>query len=267
MTEETHMDAEQVAAVIRSAIEAGELTPGEKLAKNDVLASHYGVNKNTISKAIGKLKMAGILSGASGGATRVRIQPPYSVRDNRDYLAEKARVLLPEEERGKFGSSEKTTGIPVKDLYKPTYHYEVISCPEEVAEILAIPAGEKVLKRTYVTQHVENAGISKAESFIPYDIVKNFPKLLDASEEPWPGGTFHQLYTAGHEPGRMEDRLKTVTATPEQLVAFDIPPTVPMYNLTKITYDYNERPLEVAFIPIPADRIEFVVSTPLPRWK
>lgn len=266
MANEPRTDARSVATQLRSAIEAGKLAPGEKLPKNSDLCRMYGVNKNTMSKAIGLLKAAGVVSGVAGGATRVRVKHPFGTRGNLDYQEEKNRVLSLEGIRMQSGGSERLLEIPVKELHEDHAEYDVIECPENVAEMLKIPAGNRALKRSYTRRHVANAGIIRSESFIPYDLVKDYPDLLDSGKEPWPGGVLHQLYTAGIEAGRIEDRITVTMPTNEESKDFDVPPGVPMYHRTRIIYNIDERPVEVAFTPIPSDRISFIFSTPLERW-
>jgi GntR family transcriptional regulator len=59
----------------------------------------------------------------------------------------------------------------------------------------------------------ERAPFGVGRSFLVYDMIASNKDLLDASSEPWPGGTQHQLYTVGIEIGRIVD---DVTARPRQ---------------------------------------------------
>lgn len=261
--------AENIADDLREKIKRGDLKPGQKLATVRDLAKEWGVAYNTVSKAISLLKAEGVLTGVGGGPTRVRVQPIRIVRDNRDYAMEKDLVLADEDVRARRGVSERLTGIPVAELHADDSTYDVIQaseCPPLVVEILQLTDNEKVLRRRYVRQHVEGAGVSKSTSYLPYSVVSTNPRLLDKNEEPWPGGTFHQLWTVGKEVGRMEDRLSARTPTPAEQEELDIPPMVPIVDLIKITYDIQDQPLEVALIPVPGDRGSFIYSTPLERW-
>lgn len=261
--------AESIADELRERIKQGDLQPGQKLTTVRVLAAEWGVAYNTVSKAISMLKAEGLLTGVGGGPTRVRVQPIPVMRDNRHYAVEKTLVLADEEVRARSGVSERLTGIPVANLHADGSSYDVIpasKCPPPVAELLQLSDDDRVLRRRYIRQHAEGAGASKSTSYLPYSIVSSNPKLLDKNEEPWPGGTFHQLWTVGKEVGRMEDRLSPRMPTQAEQEELDIPPGVPLTDLIKITYDLQDRPLEVALIPLPADRVTFVYSTPLERW-
>ncbi|GAA1983247.1 GntR family transcriptional regulator [Amycolatopsis minnesotensis] len=261
--------AKDIATQLREKIERGELAPGKQLATVRELAAQYGVAYNTISRAIGQLKSEGLLKGVGGGPTRVRVRPTQVVRSNRTYDEEKRLVLAAREERERQGVSERTLGIPVRNLDRDTYEYNVLpvaKCPAQVGEILELSADEQVLRRRHTRRHVEHAGDSTSTSYLPHDVVRHNPRLLDPNEEPWPGGTLHQLWTAGREVGRIEDRITARMPTKAEQEALDIPPGIPLLDLTKITYDTLDRPVEVAFVPLPADRVEFRFSTDLERW-
>lgn len=265
----SQLKADRIAEQLREDIRHGRLLPGQKLATVRALAEDWGVAYNTVSRAISTLKDEGLLTGVGGGPTRVRVQPIPVVRDNRTYAEEKALVLAPQEVRARNGVSERSMGIAVQDLHADDYDYEVVKakdCPALVTDILQLHDDDQVLRRRYFRRHAEGAGASTSTSYIPYAIAAGNPKLLDKSEEPWPGGTFHQLWTVGREVGRMEEHISARMPTAEEQAELDIPPKVPLFDLTKITFDTQERPVEVAFIPLPADRVRFVYSTPLERW-
>ncbi len=46
-----------------------------------------------------------------------------------------------------------------------------------------------------------------SRSWLVYDLVASNPDLLDPSNEPWPGGTQHQLSTVGIELARISMQL------------------------------------------------------------
>lgn len=260
------VNASSIAARLRLQIEKSELKPGEKLATVRDLAAEYDVAYNTVSRAIAALKAEGLLTGVRGGPTRVRVQPIPVVRDNRTYAKEKDLVLAPLEVRKRHGAAEDALNIAVSDLAHDTYDYEVVGCPGDVARFLQLEEGDEVLRRTYTRRHVEHAGAGTSTSFIPYAVVAHNPDLLDSNQEPWPGGTFHQLWTVGREVGRCEDLISATMPTQEEQETLDIPPNVPLFHLIKVVYDIQERPVECAQIPLPADRTTFRYVTPLDRW-
>lgn len=247
-------------------ISAGRLRPGEQFLTLAQLAERYDVSPNTASQVIKTLKGLGALSGRSGGRTWVRVPPAMAVRRNTRYHEEKANVHAIEAERAAKGVSEYDSGISIQDLHEVSARYEVMSPPEDIAAVLQLAEGGKVLRRSYYRRHAQGAGISGSTSYIPYELVAGNPELLDASREPWPGGTMHQLWTVGIEIGEIEDRILSDMPTAEEAADFDIPPGVSMFRLRKVSYDIDGRPVEVADIPLPGDRTELIYKTRLERW-
>lgn len=66
---------QQVAADLRSKILTGELAPGTELPSYRALAHEYGVSHGTLTKAIVRLRDAGLVETGTGYPTTVRRQP------------------------------------------------------------------------------------------------------------------------------------------------------------------------------------------------
>jgi GntR family transcriptional regulator len=253
--------AEQMAQVI-----ATEHSPGDRFLTNPEIARRYGVSENTASRAVRALKERGLLSGKVGGKTWVRVVPTRILRSNERYHQEKESVHLPEDERRTWGVSESSTGTPIGEVAGDSVDFAVVAAPEDVAELMALTRHQKVLRRTYQRHHRNGEGASTSVSYLPYDLVSGNAEILDPTNEPWPGGTQHQLYTVGVEVDRIEDRVTSDMPTEKEVEEQDIPPGVPIIRVRKITYDTNDRVVEVTDIPFPADRIELRFVTQLERW-
>ncbi|MGW1044791.1 UTRA domain-containing protein [Streptomyces sp. NPDC002547] len=175
-------------------------------------------------------------------------------------------MLLPEAERAEYGVAEADTGHSVRSLYEDLYHYQVVTGPADVRILLGVTGDDQVLQRTSMRRHAAHAGVSVSTSYLPYALVSRNPELLESRREPWPGGTMHQLYTVGIELGRIDDHILASMPTPEEQQQLDIPPGVPILRIRKISYEINGQAVEVADIPLPADRAELIYRTPLERW-
>lgn len=66
---------EQIAADLRNKILSGELGPGAELPAYRTLADRYGCSPGTITKAITRLRDAGLVDTGTGVPTTVRQQP------------------------------------------------------------------------------------------------------------------------------------------------------------------------------------------------
>lgn len=243
-----------------------DLSPGDQLPTVTELAKRFSVAPNTASRAVQALKERGLLSGKTGGKTWVRVPPAQVVRKNTRYHVEKDLVLKPEDERRGQGVAEMDSGMSLASLYEDHTQIAVIGCPEDVAEALGLIPGEKVMRRIEIRRHRKGAGVSKGVSYMPYDVVSRNPEILDVANDPWPGGALHQLYTAGIEASYIEDQVTAEMPTDEEIEEQDIPPRVPVIRIRKITYDTEGRAVEVADIPMPADRVKLVYVTPLKPW-
>src|SRR5438270_11434240 len=66
----------QLVGLIRSAIEAGDLAPGEKLPTTRAVAEEAGLNQLTVVRAYRRLAEDGYVTAARGRGTFVRSAPP-----------------------------------------------------------------------------------------------------------------------------------------------------------------------------------------------
>ncbi|MFH8628471.1 GntR family transcriptional regulator [Streptomyces lydicus] len=253
--------AEQLAGLINT-----DYSPGDQFLTNYKIAERYGVSGHTVSRAVQALKERGLLSGKVGGKTWVRVPPVFHLRSNESYHREKKRVHLSEEERRSWGVAEAGTATPVTELAEDTVRYAIVDPPQDVADLMGLSPGRKVLRKSAFRRNSHGEGASTAVFYLPYDVVSANPELLDPTNEPWPGGLQHQLSTLGIEVDRIEDRLTADLPTAGEAKEQDIPPGVPMMRVRKITYDTNDRVVEVADIPFPGDRAELRFITRLERW-
>ncbi|MEU8927013.1 GntR family transcriptional regulator [Kitasatospora sp. NPDC048545] len=260
---------QRLIAEVAEAIAQGDqegLRPGDQFPTIATFAKQHDISSPTASKVVQELKRLGLLSGVAGGKTWVRVPPAPIRRDTRRYHDEKAAVRASEAERAARGVSEYDMGIPVRDLYKDQPDYDFIDAPEDVASLLHIPAGSRVRLITYERQHREKAGVSRSYSYVPWELIKANPDLHTPDKEPWAGGMMHQLSTVDIEVCEIVDHVTAAMPTPDEARDYDIPPGIPLLRIRKISYDADGRPVELADIPMPADRVELIFRTPLERW-
>ncbi|MFJ4799141.1 GntR family transcriptional regulator [Kitasatospora purpeofusca] len=262
---------QRLVAELTEAISRGDqpgLRPGDQFPTTSAFAAQHGISPQTASKVIQLLKGAGLLSGAAGGKTWVRVPPVTAKRDTQRYLDEKARAALVDAaERGALGVSEYDTGIAIDALHHDGVEVDVVDPPGDVATVLRLAPGDKVRQVIYERRHQELAGLSRSISYVPYELIKGNPDLLNPKLlARWPGGMMNQLRTVDIEAGEIVDHVTAAAPTAEETRDYDIPPGVPLLHVRKVTFDTTGRPVEVADIPLPADRVELVFRTPLPRW-
>ncbi|MFX0580270.1 UTRA domain-containing protein [Nocardia nepalensis] len=179
---------------------------------------------------------------------------------------EKDRALLSEAVRRSTGATEHDTGLTIDDL-EFFAHYQTIEADTGVAAVFDVPIGTRILRRDYRTQlKAAGAAVSISTSYLVYDVVAANPRLLDAGEEPWPGGTQHQLRTVNIEIDRVVESITAHLPNATEMEELDIPSDVAVLVVRKQMIDTRGRTVEFSDVVLPGDRTELVFETQLSRW-
>ncbi|GAA4598175.1 hypothetical protein GCM10023194_74980 [Planotetraspora phitsanulokensis] len=182
------------------------------------------------------------------------------------YQWEKDRALLPEEERRGSGATERDTGLTREDL-DFQIQFSTTRATAGLAKRFGVREGTKLLRRTYRTwRRGDAAPLSLVRSWLPYDLVAANPALLSAENEPWPGGTHHQLSTIGVEIDRVVDEVTVRRPSRAERTLFDLTPGTALLVVRKTSIDTTGRVAEVAETVLPGDRAEVVSTIRLHRW-
>jgi len=257
---------ERIADDLRDRIRAGELAPGDRLPSETVLVDRYGKSLPTLRQALGLLQAEGLIEKQHGRGNFVRRPRTPVQRTNVRHQWEKDRAREPEQQRRKTGATEHDTGLEVDDLVFQA-SYDLVEAGEELAEIFDVPVGTVMVERTYRTRYdAEDYPFSLVDSYLVRDVVAANPDLLDASNEPWPGGTQSQLHSIGIELGRIEERVLARPPSAEEAEELGLPPGTSLIILGKTSYDTTGRVVEHSFVRLPGDRTVMTFVTPLERW-
>jgi GntR family transcriptional regulator len=257
---------DRIADDIRRKITSGDVPPGGRLPAETDLVEEYSVSLATVRRAVEVLEAEGLVEKHHGTGTFVREKPQRVLRSNERYQWEKDRALLPESERGETGASEYDTGLPVADL-SFTARYEHALADADLALAFGIPVGTPLLQRIFRTRPGRSkSSLGVGRSFLVLSLVEKNPMLLDAKNEPWPGGTHHQLSTVGIEIDRIIDRVGARPASASEADELGIRPGSPVLSIVKTSIDTGGRVVEVAEFIRPGDRVELSFSTTLRRW-
>lgn len=257
---------ERIADELRQSIRAGELRPGDRLPSETKLAEDHRRSVPTIRDALRLLQDEGLIEKLHGRGNFVRKPRTTVLRTNDRHQWEKDRAREPEGERLKTRSTEHDTGLKVDDL---VFHaaYREIEADKELADVFDVPEGTVLLERTFRTRYAaENAPFTLVTSYLVRALVEANPDLLDAANEPWPGGTQSQLHTVGIELDRIEERVTARPPTPEEAEELELPPGTSVLLLRKTSYDIDGRAVEMSDVTLPGDRTEMHFTTPLERW-
>ncbi len=257
---------EVIADDLRRSIRAGERAPGDRLPSESDLARRYRRSVPTVQNALRLLSDEGLIDKRHGTGTFVRRPRTPAVRDNLRHQWEKDRARRPLATRAETGATEHDTGLHSDDL---VFHaeYDGTTASGELVRAFGVPEGTALLRRRYRTRYAaESAPFSLVTSYLVRDLIAANPALLDAANEPWPGGTQNQLHTVGIELDRVEERVTARPPSPEEASELDLPPGTSVILLRKTSYDLGGRVVDVSDVTLPGDRTELLFTTRLERW-
>ncbi|MFI7607435.1 GntR family transcriptional regulator [Micromonospora sp. NPDC049366] len=257
----------QLAEELREKIQRGELPAGEPLPSEPELAEQTGISRTSVRNAIRQLREWGLVRAEQGRGTFVRRPKVRVKRSNVErYQWEKDRVHEPEEVRRQTGGTEHDTGLSVHDL-KFHAKYQEMDAPSDLAHIFGVRSGTKLLQRTYWTSaKTEDAPLSMSRSYLVHEVVAKNPDLLSDRNEPWPGGTHHQLSTVGIEIDHITDHVVARPPSPDEADILRTESGDWVLVLRKISTSTEGKVVEVADAVYPADRTELVYNIGLKRW-
>lgn len=256
----------RIADDIRMQIERGELAPGDSLPTLAELSEQWSTSINSARGAINLLKSQGLITAGRGRAPIVRIPPGRVVRSSERHQAEKDLAIRPEPERAAVGEAETNLGMSI-DQQRFTARYDQVPAGDELAELFGIAASDPVLRRHYEsTDPGTGFLLSWSTSYMPLSLVAGNPAILDERNEPWPGGTQHQLLTVGVEIMCVVDQVTARMPTTVEAQLWNLPDGVPLMLCRRISIDANNRTVEISDAEYPADRTELRFVTPLTEW-
>lgn len=258
----------QIAHTIRTRINRGELKPNDPIPTAREITAQWKCSGTTAQAAIAILRQEGLITGGRGKAPRVKVPP----RRQRITLSagwsqdQKDLVLRPRAERADLGAIEMTSGISI-GATRSTHRYRKVAADDELAAEFGIAKGTTLVRRRYEMRDREtDVRLSFSTSWIPLHLIASYPPLLDDSNEPWPGGHQHQLYTVGIEVGAIRRSLTSLLPTPEQAAPWAMSPGTPMLCIRSRTLDTAGRVVELSDAHYPADRTEVTMLEQLDPW-
>ena len=162
---------------------------------------------NTARGAVALLKAQGLITSGRGKPPTVRITPRKVIRSSERHQAEKDLAIRPEAERASMGEAETNLNMSINQQRFES-HYDQVPAGEDLARIFQFQPTDLVLRRQWeATDKDTGLRLSWSVAYIPLDLVKGNPAILDENNEPWPGGTMHQLSTVGIEIARIVDEV------------------------------------------------------------
>ena len=240
----------QIADRLRQSIEAGEMSPGEKLPSESVLMGDFDVSQGTVRQALGILRGEGLVVAEHGRGVFVRSRP-RTRRLAHDRFSRKHR------ERGKAAylvEAEAEQVQPSVDVY----FVGPEKAPNEIARLLSVKPGARVLvrRRRYLS---DGQPTELATSYVPWRLAAG---TAMTQENPGPGGIYARIEEAGHRLARFTEEVTARMPTQEEARALRLAPGSPVLVLVRVAYDTDGVAVEVCDTVMSADH--YTLSYELP---
>jgi GntR family transcriptional regulator len=188
------------------------------------------------------------------------------IRSSERHQAEKDLARQSLKERAQVGEAETNLDMSIQNQDFSS-RYTIIPAYRELAELLRIETGTDLLERRFEsTDRRTGHLLSASVSYIPKALVEANPKLLDEANEPWPGGTQHQLSTVGIEIMCITDLVTGRMPTTVETQLWGLGDGIPLLVCRRLSLDADNRVVEISDATYPADRTELQFVTPLRAW-
>lgn len=247
----------ELAAALRRAIQAGAYPAGSTLPKQDELAKEYGVNINTVRKAVSVLEAEGLVTPVRRKGTVVRSRPPMRRLGVERYAKSKWKFGLVA-----FAADREASGREWK-RDDQTNRVQRMEADEEVAAALGIEPGEPVYERARL---IRDAGVPThtLASYYRPEHVEGTPIVDPTPGTASPGGGFAVLTMQGLEPDHMTETVQARMPSPEELAELELLAGEPVMVLKRTTYTADDVPVEFARGIHAASRFSWTYSFKLP---
>lgn len=247
---------QEIAADLRGRILSGEYPEGSRLPGYRELIPMYGAGRGTVRRALSELEAEGLVEISTKRGIIVRVR------------AERRRIprgteIMRDPARGYVFPAAKSPDEPWTPVITPKRSWEPV--PEDVAELLGVPAGTSVLRRRRVMRPGDASVIDEppfdiTDTWIHPDAVAEAPQVAEI--DTGPGGYLDRLEEAGHGPLRWTERIRARMPSNEEARLLRMPRTgMPVLELSRTgTSARTGSPLEVTVVLIPADRGEVILE-------
>ncbi|MFJ2646439.1 GntR family transcriptional regulator [Streptomyces sp. NPDC087420] len=234
----------QVADALRTRIQAGEWTLGEKLPSRARFAEEYGVGQSVAQRAMERLIIEGLLEGRAGSGTYVR-RPRERLRMIRSRRRERRngspfRADMEEQRRSGTWESRSNARVPA---------------PERIAERLAIEPGDLCVHTAYEFLG-DGLPVQLSESWEPMAITDGTPIVLPEMGPHAGAGVVERMRSIGVDIDTAVELPRPARATQEQANLLGISVGDLITEIERTYYDTDGRPVETADITIADVRYE-----------
>ncbi|MFP4037470.1 MAG: GntR family transcriptional regulator [Desulfobacteraceae bacterium] len=225
----------QIGTVLKERILSGELQAGAPLPGEEALSREYGVSRITVRRALAILETEGLIIRQRGRGT---------------FVAERSARVRPTRFSGTIEELiAQATSAKVKIL-----DYRTVEPPEDVAEKLNLPEGEKVVRIDKV-RLIDGLPFSVVVNFLPRDTGEKISPE-DLNEKPLLVVLEEKL---GIEADEAVQSVEATIASAEVASLLDIRVGAPLLKVERTVFDVESKPVEHVSVLYRADKYFYTV--------
>jgi DNA-binding GntR family transcriptional regulator len=241
---------QDIAEAIRRRIESGEWDIGTRLPTLDAFAEEFGVNRNTVHRAIGELETLGYVAATQGSGAVVRRGGLHNRRPRGNLV-----------KRNKWLTGYSFPSASGGEIWQK--HGEADNSPmaledARIAKLLGVKPGTVVGRRFRVTGPIGEAPFQINISWI-------HPRVMgivaDVDKNPAAGEWLYRIEQAGHWPITWLEFHRARMPTKAEAAHLSIPTSLPVLEIVRQGVSGgDEQPIEVTEYIIASDRVETVMT-------
>jgi GntR family transcriptional regulator len=242
---------------LRARIDSGQYEAGGQLPSEDALAREFGVSRQTVNKALLRLRAEGLVRVERGIGTTVRELPMLTSHriGRQDAVRREAG-----EARGAFQAELAELG------YEPRSDVQVSTepAPAAVIEIFGLDdipeghsrsGGQRRAKDGHIAvirsrkMFAGDVPVQLATGYYPADIATGTPI---EQQDTGPGGTYSRLAELGHAPVKFSEQIRLRMPSEDEAAFLRLDTEQRVYEVERVAHDDHGRAVEVNVIVMPA---------------
>ena len=223
---------------VRSKILTGEYVAHQILLPKQ-MEEAYQINNTTTQMLLMRLANEGLVSILP---IKERTWPNNaSLNEYRVADLTQAQKALAHRLHAELPASTTETLLPEKETLLLTIQY----ADEEIARLLGLSAGEKVVVYRERERRLDKTVTAISDWYAPFWFAEMIPELEQAGNE-----VYHLLQRLGKSPATCIETVDIVQARSSERVLFELSPDdpAPLFKLRRLTFDAENTPLAVQFL-------------------
>jgi DNA-binding GntR family transcriptional regulator len=133
----------------------------------------------------------------------------------------------------------------------PSFRAKIQDADAEIAPLLALAAGEKVVVYRERLRRTDKAIVAIRDMYFPFWFADVFPELEQRESD-----VYQLMRHVGKFPARCTETVEVVQASSIERLLFELSPDdpAPLLKLQRHTFDQEEHPLAVQFLTLKEDQ-------------